>query len=201
MEPNQHNPHSIKILLLGDQAVGKTSVLSRYCLNEFKLTTMGTAGVDLQKKIVNIEGENLKVMIYDTAGHERFRSIAKTQYKGSKGIILLYDVTDKKTYDSVSYWMNNIKEDADSGVEVILVGNKIDLDQDRKISYEMGAELAGKYGVPFVETSAKSGENVEEAFKKIITNIYNKEKAKENTNTLENIDKRKPDKKTKSKCC
>jgi small GTP-binding protein len=191
-----------KLLLLGDQAVGKSSIMMRYTDNEFNLNIMGTAGVDLKKKNLVINGENVKVMIYDTAGHERFRLIAKTQYKGSNGIVLIYDVTDKKSFDNISYWMNHITDHAETDREILLVGNKIDKLNERVVITEEGTALADKFGVPFIETSAKTGENIEDAFLKLNTNIYNKEKAKTNVVPIETLNNNKKDKKkTQSKCC
>jgi Ras-related protein Rab-8A len=196
MEQVKKPENQIKLLLLGDQAVGKSSLMMRYSDDIFNLSTMGTAGLDLKRKNIKIENENIKVMIYDTAGHDRYRLIAKSQYKGSEGIILVYDVTDKKSFDNVSYWMNHIKENADTGVEILLVGNKIDID-NRAVNPEEGEALGIKYSVLFAETSAKTGDNVESAFLKLITNIYHKEKAKVAPITqINNKDKKKP-----SKCC
>ncbi len=170
--------NQIKLLLLGDQAVGKSSLMTRYTEDEFLTNIMGTAGLDLKKKNIEIDGENIKIMIYDTAGHNRYRQIARSQYKGSQGIILVYDITDKKSFANVSYWMTSIYEVADSEVDILLVGNKIDKDK-REVEYKEGEELALKFKVMFAETSAKSGENVESAFFKLITNIHNKIKNKE----------------------
>lgn len=189
----------VKLMLLGDQAVGKSSLMIRYTEDIFNLNIMGTAGIDLKKKNVTINNDNIKVMIYDTAGHDRFRQITKTQYRGAKGIILVYDVTDKKTFDSVSYWMDHIKENADADVEILLVGNKTDITENRTVKVDDGAELGKKFNVKVVETSAKSGDNVDKAFMSIIDNIYNKEKGKlgtkEEDKSLKNKEKK------KSKCC
>ena len=200
MEQAKKSEMQVKLLLLGDQAVGKSSLMMRYTDDEFNLNIMGTAGMDLKKKSITIKDEDIKVMIYDTAGHERFRLIAKTQYKGSKGIILIYDVTDRKSFDNVSYWINHIKENTENGVEILLVGNKIDKLGDRAVPSEEGAAFAQKSNVPFMETSAKTGENVEAAFLQLVTNIYNKEKSASTTDavTTNTISTKK---KTNSKCC
>lgn len=191
-----------KTLLLGDQAVGKSSLMMRYTLDEFNLNIMGTAGVDLKKKNLVINDENVKVMIYDTAGHERFRLIAKSQYKGSHGIVLVYDVTDKKSFDNISFWMNNILEHAETNVEILLVGNKNDKVNEKVVTTEEGEGLAKKFNVPFMETSAKTGENVDAAFLLLNTNIYNKEKAKIKAMVpVETLNNNNEKKKTQSKCC
>jgi small GTP-binding protein len=190
---------AIKLLLLGDQAVGKSSLILRYADNEFNLNIMGTAGVDLKRKNVMINQENVKVNIYDTAGHERFKQISKSQFKGSDGIIIIYDVTDKKSFDNVSIWMNHIKENSESGVEIMLVGNKIDRTSERQVQSDDGQALSQKYGVNFMETSAKTGDNVESTFMKLIQIIYNKHStnAKQNSDST-NLNTKK---KSNSKCC
>jgi small GTP-binding protein len=190
---------AIKLLLLGDQAVGKSSLILRYADNEFNLNIMGTAGVDLKRKNVTINQENVKVNIYDTAGHERFKQISKSQFKGSDGIIIIYDVTDKKSFDNVSIWMNHIKENSESGVEIMLVGNKIDRTSERQVLTDDGQALSQKYGVNFMETSAKTGDNVESTFMKLIQIIYNKHStsAKQNNDSTSLNTK----KKSNSKCC
>jgi small GTP-binding protein len=164
----------IKIMILGNQAVGKSSIMLRYTDDVFHYNMMGTAGVDIKKKMIKIQDEPIKVMIYDTAGHDRFRQITKNCYKGSKGIMLVYDVSDKKTYESVSDWMDHIKNNADSGAEIILVGNKSDI-TNREVTTEDGIALASKFKVPLFETSALTGYNVEAAFLKLVQNISNKE--------------------------
>lgn len=190
----------VKLLLLGDMAVGKTSLMMRLTDDEFNLNIIGTAGIDLKKKILNIEGEDVKVLIYDTAGHERFRLIAKSQYKGSNGIVLIYDITDRKTFDNVSKWMEDIKENIDNKVEVMLVGNKIDKTNDRLVKSEEGQALGEKFGVSFFETSAKTGEGVNSAFLNIVKNIYHKIKDVPKVEVL-NTQPMNTNKKKKSKCC
>lgn len=199
MEQSKKQDQQIKLLLLGDQAVGKSSLMIRYTDDEFSLNIMGTAGLDLKRKTIELNNETVKVMIYDTAGHERYRLIAKSQYKGSEGIILVYDVTDKKSFENVSYWMNHIKENADSEVEVLLVGNKIDKVNERTVCLEEGENLGVKYNVIFSETSAKTGENVESAFTKLIYKIYDKQKSKEVAKTV--INGRGKKKTSNNKCC
>jgi len=190
----------VKLLLLGDMAVGKTSLMMRLTDDEFNLNIIGTAGIDLKKKTLNIEGEDVKVLIYDTAGHERFRLIAKSQYKGSNGIVLIYDITDRKTFDNVSKWMEDIKENIDNKVEVMLVGNKIDKTNDRLVKSEEGQALGEKFGVTFFETSAKTGEGVNSAFLNIVKNIYHKIKDVPKVEVL-NTQPMNTNKKKKSKCC
>jgi small GTP-binding protein len=194
MENKVDSSSQIKIMILGNQAVGKSSIMLRYTDDVFHYNMMGTAGVDFKKKMVKIGNEEIKVMIYDTAGHDRFRQITKNLYKGSQGIMLVYDVSDKKTFESVSYWMDHIKNNADVGVEIILVGNKIDI-TNREVSTEDGIGLANKFKVPIVETSALNGFNVENAFLTLIQNICEKDIKK----IMLTDNEKKP--KTKTRCC
>jgi len=189
---------SMKILLLGDQAVGKSSLMMTYSGEGFKENMLGTAGVDMCKKNVDLETKTIKVVIFDTAGHERFRQITKSQYNGAHGIILVYDISDQATFESVSNWMTHINENSIKGSKVLLVGNKIDLQEKRLITTESGKELASRYEVEFIETSAKSGDNVDEAFMRIIVAI-NKEGIHTNNINLKNNENKKQ--KKSSKCC
>jgi small GTP-binding protein len=167
----------IKVMILGNQAVGKSSIMLRYTDDIFHYNMMGTAGVDIKKKMIKVGDDNMKVMIYDTAGHDRFRQITKNLYKGAQGIMLVYDVSDKKTFENISYWMDHIKNNADVGVEIILIGNKIDI-TNREVSVEDGIALSNKFKVPIVETSALTGINVDSAFLTLVQNICNKDMKK-----------------------
>ena len=122
-----------KLLLIGEQAVGKSSLMNRYVDNVFEVNIMGTAGLDLKKKVVEINKEKIKVYIFDTAGQERFRTVAKNQYKKADAIIIIYDVTDRKSFDCVNDWITSIKSDADPVMERLLIGNKIDLVNERTV--------------------------------------------------------------------
>ena len=185
-----------KLLLIGEQAVGKSSLMNRYVDNVFEMNIMGTAGLDLKKKIVEIKGEKIKIFIFDTAGQERFRSIAKNQYKKADGIIVIYDVTDRKSFESVNRWLDSIKTEIEGGTESLLIGNKIDLSSERVVSQKEGEDTAKSNNIPFIETSAKESLNVKDAFLKVINSLYQRDLNKKN--------KGKEGKKNKSKnggCC
>ena len=195
---NSYNPQEkqYKLLLIGEQAVGKSSLKNRYVDNVFEMNIMGTAGLDLKKKIVEIKGEKIKVFIFDTAGQERFRSIAQNQYKKADAIIVIYDVTDRKSFE-LEHWLKSIQAELEGGTEGLLIGNKIDLISSRVVSEKEGQELAKKYKIPFIETSAKESLNVKDAFLKVIQGIYTRElKKNQKTN-----DKNKKGNKKSSGCC
>lgn len=167
--------NQLKIIIIGDQAVGKSSLLMRYCDDKFSLSMMGTAGIDYKKKVFSHKNKTLNVIFYDSAGHERFRHMTKQHYQGAKGIVLAYDVTDYNSFSNVNEWMNTIKQNADSNAEIMLIGNKTDLINERKVSLDDGIELSKKYNVELFETSAKSGDNTVKAFNSIIVKILENE--------------------------
>ena len=161
-----------KVLLLGDSTVGKTCVLLKYTDKIFQETHMMTIGLDYRLKVMQLQsGKEVKLQIWDTAGQDRFRSITKNYYKGSHGIILIYDVTSLKTFENVKSWVSQIHEEISDKVVIYLVGNKIDMDDERKVQTEEGQKLAEEFGVPFVETSAKSGVKIDNIFSDITERI------------------------------
>ena len=167
---------AFKILLLGDSSVGKTCFLKRYTENTFQDAYLSTIGFDFKYKLVTLEdGKIVKVQLWDTAGEERFRTIAKSYYKGAHGIVLIYDVTNRKTYENIRKWMNQIKDDSSSNISIILVANKIDCENEfRQVTKEEGEVLAKNNNLPIFEASAKDNINVEESFKYLIEEINKK---------------------------
>uniref|UniRef100_A0A3B4BK70 small monomeric GTPase n=1 Tax=Periophthalmus magnuspinnatus TaxID=409849 RepID=A0A3B4BK70_9GOBI len=139
-----------KLLLIGDSGVGKTCLLFRFSEDAFNTTFISTIG------------KNIRTNIWDTAGQERFRTITTAYYRGAMGIMLVYDITNEKSFDNIKNWIRNIEEHASSDVERMILGNKCDMNDKRQVSKERGEKLAIDYGIKFLETSAKSGINVEE---------------------------------------
>ena len=186
-----------KILLLGDSSVGKTCFLLRYTENTFQEIHMSTIGLDYKLKNVQMEdGKMVKIQIWDTAGQDRFRSITKNYYKGAHGIILLYDVTNKNSFNNVRNWIGQIKEEVSEKVSIILVGNKVDDEEHRVVKTEEGEKIANEFKLMFFECSAKSGINIDTTFNELIKKtVENYSKVKENGETL----KRKSGK--KKGCC
>jgi len=165
-----------KILLLGDSEVGKSCFLMRYSDNVFVENYITTIGLDYKLKNVKLDsGKTIKVQLWDTAGQDKYRTIAKNYFKGSHGILLLYDITKQSSFNNIREWIQDIREEVSPKAIIFLIGNKIDLADQRKISKEKGIELAEEYKLPFFEASAKSGENVDEVFKalyKKISEVY-----------------------------
>jgi len=159
-----------KILLLGDTQVGKSSFLMRYIDNTFQESYLSTVGLDFKVKNVQLDdGKTYRVQIWDTAGQDRFHAITRNYFKNAHGIILIYDVTLIESFQNVKNWIKQIKEEVTDKVSIILVGNKIDMENQRVVSKEEGEKMAASYGLKFFECSAKTGENVEEIFKDIVT--------------------------------
>jgi len=176
MESSPESDFVFKILLLGDSEVGKSCFLMRYSDNVFVENYITTIGLDYKLKAVKLDsGKTIKVQLWDTAGQDKYRTIAKNYYKGSHGILLLYDITKITSFENIREWIRDIKEEVSEKAIIFLIGNKIDLTDNRKISKEKGEELAEEYKIPFFEASAKSGENVDEVFKalyKKISEVY-----------------------------
>ena len=168
-EQSENKELLYKILLLGDSSVGKTCFLMRYTDNTYQEIHMSTIGIDNKFKDVELDdGKKVKIQIWDTAGQDRFRSITRNYYKGANGIVLIFDVTNKKSYENVKNWVKQIKEEVSSRVTIILVANKIDDVNHRIVTKEEGEKIANECGLMFVECSAKTGENIEHAFNELV---------------------------------
>ena len=166
-------PPLYKILLLGDSTVGKTCFLLRYVDDSFLDLHMATIGLDYRLKTLILEEQKIvKVQLWDTAGQDKFRAITRNYYKGASGIILIFDVTNVKSYENIKKWINEIKEEISEKVAIVLIGSKIDNVQERKISKEQGDKLASEIGVKFFETSAKTGEGINESVFFLVKKIF-----------------------------
>ena len=168
--------HLYKIIIIGDSGVGKSNILGRYLTNTFKQDTKSTVGVEFGSKKVTVNDVNIKLQIWDTAGQERYRAITSAYYKGSKGCFIVYDITSTQTFEDVEKWYEEINKSGDKGISIVLVGNKCDLEDERKVSVEMGEEKARNLNCPFFETSALNNTQIEKIFQVISEDIYSKSK-------------------------
>ena len=182
----------IQILTLGDSKVGKTSLLKRYDDNAFNSNHLTTIGIDFITKQANIKDELVTLKIWDTAGQERFRTITHSFYKQAEGVLVVFDVTDHKSYESLSGWMSSIQEHADVNIIKYLVGNKIDLTEGRKVSKEEGEEMAKRYEMKYFETSAKDNINVAETIEGLANEIFEKAAVKEDHMKIVSGQEKKP---------
>uniref|UniRef100_A0A8C1N2P5 small monomeric GTPase n=1 Tax=Cyprinus carpio TaxID=7962 RepID=A0A8C1N2P5_CYPCA len=154
-----------KTILVGDSGVGKTSLLVQFDQGKFIPGSFSaTVGIGFTNKVVTVDNMKVKLQMWDTAGQERFRSVTHAYYRDAQALLLLYDITRKSSFDNIRAWLTEIYEYAQKDVVIMLLGNKSDMAAERVITHEEGEKLAKEYGVPFMETSAKTGVNVELAF-------------------------------------
>jgi Ras-related protein Rab-10 len=188
-----------KLLLIGDSGVGKTCLLFRFSDDAFNTTFISTIGIDFKIKTVELGGKKIKLQIWDTAGQERFHTITTSYYRGAMGIMLVYDITNAKTFDNISKWLRNIDEHANEDVEKMILGNKCDMEDKRQVSRERGDAIAREHAIPFLETSAKGNVNVESAFMDLAQAILNKTPGKDADGHSKNVDMHKTE--NRKNCC
>ncbi|EFC40367.1 rab family small GTPase [Naegleria gruberi] len=153
-----------KYIIIGDTGVGKSCLLLQFTDKRFQPVHDLTIGVEFGARMINIDGKQVKLQIWDTAGQESFRSITRSYYRGAAGALLVYDITRRETFHHLTTWLEDARRHSNSTMTIMLVGNKCDLDSRRAVSYEEGKKFAQQHDLIFLETSAKNDENVEEAF-------------------------------------
>ncbi|ESR58019.1 ras-related protein RABA3 [Citrus sinensis] len=161
-----------KVVVIGDSAVGKSQILSRFTKNEFFFDSKSTIGVEFQTRTVTINGKIIKAQIWDTAGQERYRAVTSAYYRGALGAVVVYDITKRQSFDHVARWVEELRAHADSSIRIILIGNKSDLVDMRAVSAEDAVEFAEDQGLFFSEASALNGDNVDTAFFRLLQEIY-----------------------------
>ena len=211
-----------KLIVVGDQNTGKSCILNRFANNTFQENYQATIGLDFQTKNVTIHNQDIRLTLYDTAGQEKFRSLIPMYIREAQIILLVYDITNKESFDSIPKWFSDILNVKNDEAVFVLIGNKIDLTNSRKISYNEGKRLANEKNIIFEELSAKNGTNFNDLFNnRIFEAVYKKfknkfddiEKIQNNNNyestesneiQLKNIkmdNKKEIKKKRKKKCC
>jgi Ras-related protein Rab-2A len=166
-----------KFIIVGNSAVGKSCLLLRFDEDRFQPIHDVTVGVTFSIKMVQIEGQDVKVQIWDTAGQEIFRSITRSYYRDSACAIIVYDITDRGSFDKIEDWIRDVRNLAPPDCLLVLFGNKLDLETQRAIQKEQGQDLADRHGLYFFETSAATGKNVSEAFNECVTAVYSRAKS------------------------
>ncbi len=157
---------SLKVIAVGDAAVGKTSIAGRYVTGSFESSYKATIGTDIFRKLVTVEGRRIALLIYDTAGQERFRNLVERYFIGSIGALLVYDVTNRESFDNLPTWARQVDRHANQALK-ICIGNKIDLKDERIVDEKEGVGMGRQLGAEFIETSAKEGDNIETVFERI----------------------------------
>lgn len=184
----------LKIVIVGPSGSGKSNLLLRYCDNSFSHHFISTIGVDFRFKDVEIENDEtntrdrVKLQLWDTAGQERFRSVVRSFYRGCHGVFLVFDLTSRASFESIdNVWMEEVNKYAEAGVNLILVGNKNDLETEREVSREAAQAYANENGMTYFETSAKTGDEVESTFESMALQLHGKR------HTLPSLSKKKLD--------
>ncbi|XP_043218796.1 ras-related protein Rab-37-like isoform X2 [Amphibalanus amphitrite] len=166
---------TVKVMLLGDTGVGKTCMMIKFKDGHFLSGTyISTVGIDYRNKVVEVDGAKVKLQVWDTAGQERFRSVTHAYYRDAHALLLLYDVTNKTSFENTRAWLAEIREYAQDNVVIMLLGNKCDRSEDRVVQSDDGERLAREFNVVFMETSAKTGMNVELAFSAIARDLLHR---------------------------
>ncbi|XP_065426884.1 ras-related protein Rab-1A-like [Chrysemys picta bellii] len=171
---NPEYDYLFKLLLIGDSGVGKSCLLLRFADDNYTDSYISTIGVDFKIRTIELEGKTIKLQIWDTAGQERFRTITSSYYRGAHGIIIVYDVTDQDSFSNMHLWLEEIGRYASENVNKLIVGNKNDLTCKKVVDFTTAKEYADALEVPFLETSAKTATNVEQAFVTMAAEIKNR---------------------------
>lgn len=203
---NNHRKYDFlfKVLLLGEAAVGKTCILMRYIRNEFSKEQIMTLGVDFMKKNLMIQNEKVVLQLWDTAGQDRFSAVTKQLFKGAQAVVLVYSITDQVTFDKVKYWMNQIEQQVGKSITKVLVGNKCDMEDQRKVKLDDAKKIAEENNFGFFESSAKNNINIEPIFNYLVEELYSKIKKDEEDPKNKAIRGEKLNQSTiraKKKCC
>ena len=171
-EGNVKDDFKLKIVVVGDSGVGKTNLIRRFIQDDFQSNSKATVGVEFFSKSFKINDNVFKIEIWDTAGQERYKSITAAYYKGAKGGLVVYDVTSKTSFDNVDNWVSEIKEKASTDMKTMMIGNKIDLKDERTVSTEEAMEKAKLLELPLMEASALDSTNVKQAFYDLLKEMY-----------------------------
>ena len=166
--------HLLKLLLIGDTGVGKSCLLLRYADDTYTESYISTIGVDFKIKTSIINGKVVKLQIWDTAGQERFRTVTSSYYRGAHGIMVVYNIADRTSYNNVKQWLQEIDRYACENVNKLMIGNEVDLKEKREVSFTEAQSYANEHGLSFLEASAKDSTNVVEAFEKLAQDIVNR---------------------------
>jgi len=161
-----------KYIIIGDMGVGKSCLLHQFTESKFVPDSPHTIGVEFGTRIIEVNSKKIKLQIWDTAGQERFRAVTRSYYRGAAGALLVYDITRRGTYNHLTSWLTDARNLTNPNTVIMLIGNKNDLDDKREVTFEEASAFAQENGLVFLEASAKTGENVEQAFFKTAKTIF-----------------------------
>jgi len=201
---NKKYDYLCKIILIGDSGIGKSSIIERFADNNFHHQFVSTIGVDFKVKTIKIDDKLVKIQAWDVAGQERFRSIVSVYYKGCHGIVVIFDITNKNSFKNVKTWLHEVDRYIKEDVPKILIGNKSDLINRRRVSFEEANLFAESLCIKYIETSAKDNINIDDIFYNISKNIINTHKLINNNNNNIILTEGQQvifDEKKQSKCC
>ena len=169
---NKEFDYLFRYIIVGDINVGKSCIMLQFSSNQFREEHELTIGVEFAIKFLEIKNKNIKIQVWDTAGEEAFQSITKSYYRNAIGALLVYDITKKSSFEHLQKWLDSVKENSTKNIKIILIGNKIDLEDKREVTFQEGEEFAKKNDLFFLETSAKNFINIKESFNKLTEEIY-----------------------------
>jgi len=172
MATSTNYEYIFKYIIIGDMGVGKSCLLHQFTDKKFVADSPHTIGVEFGTRIIDVMGKKIKLQVWDTAGQERFRAVTRSYYRGAAGALLVYDTTRRITYNHLTTWLADARSLTHPNTVIMLIGNKRDIEDQRDVSYEEVSKFAQENGVLFLESSAKTGENVEEAFLKTAKLIF-----------------------------
>lgn len=170
--PIYNYSYIFKYIIIGDMGVGKSCLLHQFTEKKFMSDCPHTIGVEFGTRIIEVEGQKIKLQIWDTAGQERFRAVTRSYYRGAAGALLVYDITRRSTYNHLSSWLTDARNLTNPNTVIFLVGNKSDLEAQRDVTYEEAKQFADDNNILFMETSAKTGEAIEDTFLQMAKKIY-----------------------------
>ncbi|UJR13609.1 hypothetical protein I4U23_000622 [Adineta vaga] len=173
-QPTETYEYLFKFLIIGSASTGKSCILHQFLENKFKVDITHTIGAEFGSKIINVNQKNVKLQIWDTAGQERFRSVTRSYYRGASGALLVYDIANRESYNTVANWLEDARALASPNIVIILCGNKTDLEEQRQVTFAEASRFAEDNGLMFLETSAMNNENITESFLKCAQKILSK---------------------------
>ena len=199
--------YKLKVVVVGDSGVGKTNLIKRFVSNTYNPNTKATVGVEFLSKSYKINDQVFKIEIWDTAGQERYKSITAAYYKGAKGALIVYDITQKDTFENINKWMSEVRDKSTKDLKILIVGNKTDLVNERQVSTEEALSKAKELESPVMEASALDGSNVKAAFYDLLKEMYKEIKKKieivesQNTGGKDGVQLNTNEEKEKKGCC